>query len=153
MPVDAEGYYPAYTSKPYNCYTVIKDGKTYWAEFNKIDDYTFTVTFAAPKPNFPEAVAVDNKWMFLPKHFYKNYVVRKDGVTDDPTFPLITEEEASQTPTETLACGGQLLHHEQKHRILPLGLCHSAPEFHCCKEQLNRKEVMNCPQSIFLESG
>ncbi|HHT74166.1 MAG TPA: hypothetical protein GX008_10685 [Firmicutes bacterium] len=94
VPVDAEGYYPAYTSKPYNCYTVIKDGKTYWAEFNKIDDYTFTVTFAAPKPNFPEAVAVDNKWMFLPKHFYKNYVARKDGVTDDPTFPLITEEEA-----------------------------------------------------------
>ncbi|NMA64922.1 MAG: hypothetical protein GX957_01605 [Clostridiaceae bacterium] len=92
--VDEEGYYPAYTSKPYNCYQVIKDGKTYWAEFEKIDDYKFTVTFAAPKPNFPEAVAVDNKWMFLPKHFYVNYVARKDGVTDDASFPLITEEEA-----------------------------------------------------------
>jgi peptide/nickel transport system substrate-binding protein len=92
--VDEEGYYPAYTSKPYNCYQVTKDGKTYWAEFEKVDDYKFTVTFAAPKPNFPEAVAVDNKWMFLPKHFYVNYVARKDGVTDDPTFPLITEEEA-----------------------------------------------------------
>lgn len=92
--VDEAGYYPAYTSKPYNCYQVTKDGKNYWAKFDKVDDYTFTVTFAAPKPNFPEAVAVDNKWMFLPKHFYINYVARKDGVSDDPTFPLITEAQA-----------------------------------------------------------
>ncbi|MBP1753674.1 MAG: transporter substrate-binding protein [Firmicutes bacterium] len=92
--VEEAGYYPAYTSKPYNCYQVTKDGKNYWAKFDKVDDYTFTVTFAAPKPNFPEAVAVDNKWMFLPKHFYINYVARKDGVSDDPTFPLITEEQA-----------------------------------------------------------
>ncbi|MDF2943350.1 MAG: transporter periplasmic subunit [Herbinix sp.] len=92
--VDAEGYYPAYTSKPYNCYQVLKDGKSYWAKFDKVDETTFTVTFAAPKPDFPVAVAVDNKWMFLPKHFYINYVARKDGVADDPTFPLITEEQA-----------------------------------------------------------
>ncbi len=92
--VEDAGYYPAYTSKPYNCYQVTKDGKNYWAEFAKVDDYTFTVTFAAPKPNFPEAVAVDNKWMYLPKHFYVNYVARKDGVADDATFPLITEEQA-----------------------------------------------------------
>lgn len=94
VPVDAEGYHTPFTTRAYNCYQTIKDGKTYWAEFEKIDDYTITVTFAAPKPNFPEAVAVDNKWMFLPKHFYVNYVARKDGVADDPTFPLITEEEA-----------------------------------------------------------
>ncbi|HHX13316.1 MAG TPA: hypothetical protein GX731_10870 [Clostridiales bacterium] len=92
--VDDEGYYPAYTSKPYNCYQVDKDGSSYWAEFEKVDDYKFTVTFAAPKPNFPEAVAVDNKWMFLPKHFFVNYVARKDGVSDDSTFPLIAEELA-----------------------------------------------------------
>jgi peptide/nickel transport system substrate-binding protein len=92
--VDTEGYYPAYTSKPYNCYQVTKDGVSYWAEFAKVDETTFTVTFAAPKPGFPEAVAVDNKWMFLPKHFFINYVARKDGVADDPTFPLITEEQA-----------------------------------------------------------
>lgn len=92
--VDAPGYYPAFTSKPYNCYQVIVDGVTYWAEFKKVDDYKFTVSFKAPKPNFPVAVAVDNKWMFLPKHFYINYVARKDGVADDPTFPLITEEQA-----------------------------------------------------------
>jgi peptide/nickel transport system substrate-binding protein len=92
--VDAPEYHPAYTSKPYNCYQVTKDGKNYWAKFDKVDEYTFTVTFAAPKPNFPEAAAVDNKWMFLPKHFYIKYVARKDGVADDPSFPLITEEQA-----------------------------------------------------------
>lgn len=53
-----------------------------------------TITFAAPKYTFPTDAAVDNKWMVLPKHFYVNYVSRKDGVTDDPTFPYITEEEA-----------------------------------------------------------
>ena len=88
------GYYSAYTSKPYNCYQAVKDGKKYWAVFEKVGDYEFTVTFAAPKPSFPQDVAVDNKWMFLPKHFYVNYVARKDGVADDATFPLLTEEEA-----------------------------------------------------------
>lgn len=88
------GYYSAYTSKPYNCYQVSKDGKKYWAVFAKVNDYEFTVTFAAPKPSFPQDVAVDNKWMFLPKHFYINYVARKDGVADDAAFPLLTEEEA-----------------------------------------------------------
>ncbi|MDF2800723.1 MAG: extracellular solute-binding protein family 5 [Anaerocolumna sp.] len=92
--VEDEGYFPAYTSKPYNCYQVTVDGVNYWAEFAKVDDYKITVTFAAPKPNFPTAVAVDNKWMFLPKHFYVNYVARRDNVADDASFPLITEEQA-----------------------------------------------------------
>lgn len=91
---EAEGFYSPYTSKSYMCYQVEKDDSRYWATFDKVDDYTFTVTFAAPKPSFPVDVAVDNKWMFLPKHFYINYVARKDGVEDDATFPLITEEEA-----------------------------------------------------------
>lgn len=92
--VDAEGYYSTYTSKPYNCYQVLKDGKKYWAEFTKVSDYELTVTFAAPKPSFPVDVAVDNKWMFLPKHFYVNYVARKDSVQDDASFPLIDEATA-----------------------------------------------------------
>lgn len=100
--VDDENYYNAFTSKPYRAYYVMKDGKNYWAEFNKIDDYKFTVTFAAPKPSFPQNVAVDNKWMFAAKHFYKDFVARKDGVTDDPTFPLITEEEALANANKTL---------------------------------------------------
>lgn len=92
--VDDPNYYSCFTSKPYNCYQVAVDGVKYWAEFEKIDDYKFTVTFKAPKPAFPVEVAVDNKWMFLPKHFYIDYVSRKDGVTDDPDFPFITEEQA-----------------------------------------------------------
>ena len=100
--VEDENYYNAFTTKPYRAYYVIKDGKNYWAEFEKINDYKFTVTFAAPKPNFPQAVAIDNKWMFAPKHFFKDIVARKDGVTDDPTFPLITEEEAVAKANEVL---------------------------------------------------
>jgi len=92
--VDAPGYYSAYTSKPYNCYQATVDGVSYWAEVSKVDDYTVTYTFKAPKPSFPVDVAVDNKWAILPKHFFVNYVARKDGVSDDATFPLITEEEA-----------------------------------------------------------
>lgn len=91
---EAEGYFSAFTSKPYNCYQATKDGKKYWAEFKKVSDYELTVNFVSPKPSFPQDVAVDNKWMFLPKHFYKNYVARKDGVTDDASFPLITDEQA-----------------------------------------------------------
>lgn len=83
-----------YTSKAYECYFTTVDDVRYWAEMEKVDDYKFTVTFKSPKPDFPVRVAVDNKWMFLPKHFYKNYVSRTDGVTDDASFPAITEEEA-----------------------------------------------------------
>ncbi len=91
---DDAGFYSAYTSKPYNCYQATKDGKKYWAVFTKVNDYEFTVTFAAPKPSFAQDVAVDNKWMFLPKHFFVNYVARKDGVADDVSFPFLTEEQA-----------------------------------------------------------
>jgi len=94
MDSETEGAYSVYTSKAYSCYQAEVDGVSYWAEFTKISDYELTVTFAAPKPSFPEAAAVDNKWMFLPKHFYINYVSRKDGVTDDASFPYITEAEA-----------------------------------------------------------
>ena len=99
---DDENYYNAFTTKPYRAYYVLVDGKNYWAEFEKIDDYKFTFTFASSKPNFAEAVAIDNKWAVAPKHFFKNIVSRKDGVTDDPAFPFITEEEAIANANEIL---------------------------------------------------
>ena len=95
-------YYNAFTTKPYQAYQVNKDGQSYWAEFKKINDYKFTVTFKAPKPSFPEDVAIDNKWMFLPKHVYKDFVARKDGVTDDKSFPLITQEQAIDNANKAL---------------------------------------------------
>ncbi len=94
MSPDGEGYYNCFTSKPYNCFQVKKDGASIWAKMEKVDTYTVTLTFAAPKYTFPTDAAVDNKWMVLPKHFYQHYVSRKDGVTDDPTFPFISEEQA-----------------------------------------------------------
>ncbi len=99
---DEEGYYNAFTTKPYRAYYVMVDGVNYWAEFVKVDDYTIQYKFAAPKPGFPEAVAIDNKWAVAPKHFYKDIVSRKDGVTDDSTFPYITEEEALAKANEIL---------------------------------------------------
>ena len=87
-------YYNAYTTKPYNCYQVKVDGKSYWSEFKKVNDYKFTVTFKAPKPTFPQDVATDNKWMFIPEHFYKDFVARQDGVTNDAKFPAITKAQA-----------------------------------------------------------
>ena len=94
MNSEAEGFYSAYTSKPYNCYQVDVDGVKQWAKMEKVSDVEFTVAFPVPKPSFAVDAAIDNKWMFLPKHFYVNYVARKDGVADDASFPLITEEEA-----------------------------------------------------------
>lgn len=87
-------YYNSFTSKAYNCYQVEIDDVRYWAELEKVDDYKVTFTFKAPKPTFAQDAAIDNKWMYMPKHFYKEFVARKDGVTDDETFPLITEDQA-----------------------------------------------------------
>lgn len=100
--VDDPKYFNAFTSKPYRAYYVEKDGNVYWAKFDKVDDYKFTVSFAAPKPLFPANVAIDNKWLFAPKHVYKDFVARKDGVTDDSTFPLITEEQAIANANKAL---------------------------------------------------
>ncbi len=97
-----ESYYNAFTSKPYRAYYTTIDGVNYWSKFEKVDDYKYTVTFKSPKSDFPEAVAIDNKWAVAPKHFFKNFVSRKDGVTDDKAFPFITEEEALKNANVTL---------------------------------------------------
>lgn len=44
------------------------------AVVEKVDDYTFTVTFGTPKYDFVEAVAVDLKWHWAPKHIFENMV-------------------------------------------------------------------------------
>ncbi len=44
------------------------------AVVEKVDDVTFTVTFAQPKYDFIEALTVDLKWHYAPKHIFENMV-------------------------------------------------------------------------------
>ena len=54
-----------------NCH---KDANGDAATVAKVDDYTFTVTFGTPKYDFIEALTVDLKWHFAPKHIYEAFV-------------------------------------------------------------------------------
>ncbi len=51
-----------------NCH---KDANGTPAVVEKVDDYTFTVTFGTPKYDFIEALAVDLKWHYAPKHIFE----------------------------------------------------------------------------------
>ena len=54
------------------------------AVVEKVDDYTFTVTFAAPKYDFLQALTIDLKWHWAPKHVFEtfcNLVI--EGKTDE----------------------------------------------------------------------
>lgn len=54
-----------------NCH---KDANGDPAVVEKVDDTTFTVTFGTPKYDFIDAVAVDLKWHYAPKHVFENMV-------------------------------------------------------------------------------
>ena len=54
-----------------NCH---KDAKGNPAVVEKVDDTTFTVTFGTPKYDFIEALTVDLKWHFAPKHIFEEMV-------------------------------------------------------------------------------
>jgi len=54
-----------------NCH---KDANGNPAVVEKVDDYTFTVTFGTPKFDFIEALTVDLKWHFAPKHIFEKMV-------------------------------------------------------------------------------
>ena len=54
-----------------NCH---KDADGNPAVVEKVDDYTFTVTFGTPKYDFIEALAVDLKWHYAPKHIFETLV-------------------------------------------------------------------------------
>ncbi|MBQ4159047.1 MAG: hypothetical protein IJD86_13040, partial [Clostridia bacterium] len=51
-----------------------KDADGNPAVVEKVDDTTFTVTFATPKYGFIEALCVDLKWHFAPKHIFEGMV-------------------------------------------------------------------------------
>ena len=54
-----------------NCH---KDANGDPAVVEKVDDTTFTVTFGTPKYDFIEALTVDLKWHFAPKHIFEKMV-------------------------------------------------------------------------------
>ena len=66
----------SYTGNYYNWYktTDPADGLTKPAVLTKVDDYTFQMKLYSPKPLILQAIAIDNKWMFAPKHWYKDIV-------------------------------------------------------------------------------
>ena len=57
------------------------EGNMKVAELTINDDYTFTMTFASPKPEFLRELAINGKWFFAPKHWLEESV----GVFNDAT--------------------------------------------------------------------
>lgn len=64
------------TTKYYDWYKTEDpaDGQLKPAQIRYVDDYTFTITLYSPKPTLLQAIAIDNKWMFCPKDWYKDIV-------------------------------------------------------------------------------
>lgn len=74
----------------WDCFKVVDaNGVESTADFEKVDDYTFTVTFQASSPNFLENLAINGKWCFAPAHWYKEIL---------PAF--IGDEAAAAKATE-----------------------------------------------------
>jgi len=67
------------------------DGVKQLAKLTIIDDYTFTVTFAAPKPNFLKELAINGKWFFAPKHWLQDKIPGVNAATGEP---YLTQAEA-----------------------------------------------------------
>ena len=71
-----------------NCH---KDANGNPAVVEKVDDYTFTVTFGTPKYDFIETLAVDLKWHYAPKHVFEKMV---QAVIDGDTATALAEAKA-----------------------------------------------------------
>lgn len=95
------------TTKYYNWYMTKDpaDGLMKPAQVRYVDDTTFTITLYSPKATLLQAICIDNKWMFFPKHWYKDIqaydetVPHWSGETDlkligGEGLTTITEEEA-----------------------------------------------------------
>ena len=71
-----------------NCH---KDADGNPAVVEKVDDYTFTVTFGTPKYDFIEALTVDLKWHYAPKHIFEKMV---DAAIAGDTETALAEAKA-----------------------------------------------------------
>lgn len=75
----------------WDCFKVTDlEGNDSIAEFEKVDDYTFRVTFQYSKPAFLEEVAINAKWLYAPAHWYKEIL------------PGFIGEEAAQKKAEEM---------------------------------------------------
>ena len=95
-----------YNGTTYNWYktTDPADGVTKPAIVTVVDDYTVQIQLYAPKPLILQNIAIDNKWMFAPKHWYKDIVAYDTsvehwtGLSHDVLggagLTAVTEEEA-----------------------------------------------------------
>ena len=71
-----------------NCH---KDANGNPAVVELVDEYTFTVTFGTPKYDFIEALTVDLKWHYAPKHIFEKMV---QAVIDGDTETALAEAKA-----------------------------------------------------------
>jgi len=95
-----------YNGTTYNWYktTDPADGVVKPAVVTVVDDYTVQFKLYAPKPLILQNIAIDNKWMFAPKHWYKDIVAYDTSVEHWTGLPhdvlggagltAVTEEEA-----------------------------------------------------------
>ena len=68
-----------------------KDANGDPAVVEKVDDYTFTVTFGTPKYDFIEALCVDLKWHYAPKHIFEKMV---QAIIDGDEATALAEAQA-----------------------------------------------------------
>ncbi|MBQ4452892.1 MAG: ABC transporter substrate-binding protein [Clostridia bacterium] len=71
---------------------VDENGETQLAEFKALDDYSFTMTFVSPKPEFLRELAINGKWFFAPKHWLEEHV----AVYNDPNKTADEKNEYAQ---------------------------------------------------------
>ena len=82
-----------------------KDANGDPAVVEKVDDTTFTVTFGTPKYDFIEALTVDLKWHYAPKHVFEkmvDLVIESKGMEDGDAK---TAKEAEALAAAQEICG------------------------------------------------
>ena len=82
-----------------------KDANGDPAVVEKVDDTTFTVTFGTPKYDFVEALTVDLKWHYAPKHIFEkmvDLVIESKGMEDGDAK---TAKEAEALAAAQEICG------------------------------------------------